>query len=81
MQATQQAGARRLRFPRKILFALIACATLLTLALSKTVVFTPEQIMEFLKWVFALLVGGHVATDVGALFALGRERSGRAKES
>ena len=81
MQATRQTGAGQLRIPRKILFALIACATLLALALSKTVVFTPEQIMEFLKWVLALIVGGHVATDVGALFALGRERNGKTKGS
>lgn len=63
---------------RKFWFVAMAIAALTTLAGTKTVVFTPEQILDFLKWVLTIAVGGHVATDVTSLVA---SRVGRSKSA
>ena len=54
---------------RKFWFVILIAGVFLALALTKTMVFTTDQALEFLKWLLALALGAHAATDITSLVA------------
>ena len=77
---TEQRSARdgRFLFSRKLRIAGAVTGALVVLAVTKVVVFTPEQILDFFKWLLGLLLGSHALTDVTSLVVGGKtERSRR----
>jgi hypothetical protein len=51
----------------KFIYAVLALAAFLALTLSGTVVFTPEQTMNFLLGIFGINVGAHATTNIAAI--------------
>jgi len=52
---------------KKFWHVMIAAMVILILALTKTVQFSPEQIMNFVLTLVGIGVGGHVLTDVSGI--------------
>jgi len=51
----------------KFIYALVAVAAFLALALTGTMAFTPEQTINFLLGVFGINVSAHALTNVSAI--------------
>lgn len=77
---TEQRNDPDVRFwvSRKFWIASAITGALLALALTKTVVFSPEQILDFFKWLLGVLIGSHVMTDVTSL-VISRSKEDRSR--
>lgn len=54
---------------RKFWYVLIAAIVFVSLALTKTVVFTSDQVMVFVLALAGLGIGGHTVTDIASTIA------------
>lgn len=77
---TEQRNEPDVRFwlSRKFWIVTMVVVALFALAQSGAVAFTPDQILDFFKWLLGVAIGGHVLTDVTSLVVSGKtERSRR----